>query len=120
MAFLDKLIEEGQERKKKKIELIAEEIEILFSNRHDKYWAYNFKTGEIVGIHEIFKEEKPSREFTSKLKEGIEAYEPRIEEVEIEVEREEMALKIKIKGKIKGEEKGNNEFAPLEYILKNE
>lgn len=70
---------------------VVEQIAILFSNRNDAYWAYDFRKGELCAIHEIFKIDYFSPEFSRRLSRVIEIFDARIISAKVNVTKEKGA-----------------------------
>ena len=105
MSFFQKIAqdvyEDGTETL---IQSVVEQMAILFSNRNDKYWAYDFKNGAIVALHDVFKMDYLSPEFARKLGYIISVFDPRIENVKVAVQSANFGAKIFIECTVRHDE----------------
>ena len=94
MSFFHKLAQQKEDISL--IESVVSQLEILFSNRYDQYWAYNFKTNKIFAMHEVFAMNYFSPEFERKLEEAIKVFDSRICDVTVKVSKMQDSAKIAI------------------------
>lgn len=78
------------------INSIAQQLEILFSNRNDKYYVYDFANKEIIAIHEVFQLNYLLPEFSRKLVQVIQAFDSRMKNTVVSVVKTQMGMKIMI------------------------
>lgn len=107
MSFFAKIAKEYDEADAKHafVHSIAEQVAMLFSNRHDKYWAYDFKKNEICPIHEIFSIDYILPEFSRRLARAIEVFDRRVSNARVDVKRDVGSVKIMVNGNAKFEGK---------------
>jgi|GEM_PF-2319689 len=100
MSFFEKIAEEYYEDTQEGlIQSVAEQMAILFSNRHDKYWAYDFAQRTMVPIHEVFNISCFAPEFARKLAYAIEVFDKRVFDVQVSVAPMHCGAKIYIECK---------------------
>ena len=76
------------------IHSVIDQLVILFSNRNDKYWIWDFKESKLIALHEIFKLDYASADFANALLKAIEAFDARVFDVNIALKAEETCYKI--------------------------
>jgi hypothetical protein len=95
VSFFEKLLgEESIDSEQNFIKSVTNQIAILFANRNDQYWAYDFKNKEIMPLHELFKLEYTSNEFLKKFAKTICAFDRRIEKVDVSTDKINGQLKL--------------------------
>jgi hypothetical protein len=99
MTFFEKITGNYDPSERKLIESIMDQLNILFSNRNDPYWAYDVKNKKTCAIHEIFLLDYLSPEFAHKLARAIEIFDPRVFNVKIKVIKKNLEINIIINGK---------------------
>ncbi len=86
MSFFEKIAQEYyDESHDGLIQSVAEQMAILFSNRNDKYWAYDFNKRKMVGIHDVFHLDYYSPEFEKKLAYALGIFDRRIFDIKVSV-----------------------------------
>lgn len=86
MSFLANIAQENvQHNHEALIESVINQLIILFSNRNDKYYAYDFKEAKVVAIHEIFQLDYAAPEFAKALVFGIKAFDARLFDIKLSV-----------------------------------
>lgn len=107
MSLLKKFFDEEKEQDSENnlINSVMNQIAILFSNRNDCYWTYDFTNEQIIAIHEIFKLQYSSIEFSQKLAKAIEVFDRRIKNVKVNVEKIGASFKIAIDAQVEIENK---------------
>ena len=109
MSFLERINDNDLDN----MQSIVNQIAIIFSNRNDVYYTYDFKRLKLIAVHEIFKFDYFSPEFSLRLKECIEAVDPRVENIIINVSKDNDKIMIEIDGQlISGEI-----FRKLKFLL---
>jgi len=105
MSFFQKIAEDVYETSQNTlIQSVGEQMAILFSNRNDKYWAFDFSKQTIVPLHDVFKMDYLSPEFSRKLGHIISIFDPRLANVKVVVVNEGHAIKIYIECTAKHED----------------
>lgn len=104
MSFFQKIAEDVYETGPSAlIQSVAEQMAILFSNRNDKYWAFDFTKQTIVPLHDVFKMDYLSPEFSRKLGYIISIFDPRLANVKVAAVNEGHGVKIYIECNAKHE-----------------
>lgn len=115
MSLFEKLIKEDfSDQDNELLKSITNQIAVLFSNRSDLYYSYNFYKKKLCAIHEIFEMNYFDVEFPNRLKDAIESFEPRIKDVFISVLKKNNHIEIGVTAKLV---KNNASIPPLKFHL---
>jgi hypothetical protein len=113
MSLLEKIAHENFDRKDDNlIRSITEQINMIFHNRVDQYYSYNFSKNKLVAIHEVFKLDYFSPEFLARFAQVVEAFEPRLENVNILVAKKNNQAQLIIQAQLAN----NGERIPNIYL----
>jgi len=66
----------------------------LFSNRYDRYWVYDIKENKLLPVHEVFAIDYSLPEFSKRLVAILKAFDGRLEEVSVVVQKMQDSFKI--------------------------
>ena len=100
MSFFEKITQEFYDETANSVmRSVAEQLATLFSNRHDKYWAYDFIKQKPLALHEVFKFDYYSPEFAKKLAYAITVFDTRVFDVQVSVAKAQCGAQIFIECK---------------------
>jgi hypothetical protein len=86
MSFLTKISQEyTKDNEESLLHSVVNQLILLFSNRNDKYWAWDFEKHKIVAIHEVFQMNYSAPEFAKSLALAIKAFDARLFDIKLSV-----------------------------------